>query len=93
MRETQIVAAVLKELRALGAYAVKQYGSAYSPAGVPDVLACLDGRFIAIEVKQPKKNPTPIQLFHLGEVNQAGGVSMVVHSVDELREILGQTSL
>ena len=38
-----------------GGYVVNQWGTALSGSGVPDILVCYRGRFIAWECKHPSK--------------------------------------
>ena len=55
-------------------------------AGVSDVLAILppEGRLASIEVKRPGNKPTADQLAWLDQVRQAGGLALVVTSVQDL---------
>ncbi len=43
------------------------------------------GQFLAIEVKQPRKVPTPAQVAFIQTVILAGGVAFVAHSVAEVK--------
>lgn len=45
-----------------------------------------DGRFIAIELKVGKRQPTPEQKQYLDCVRGAGGIAIVGRSVDQIRE-------
>lgn len=82
---------------------IKQHGSAYSRAGVSDLLVCLDGVFIAVEVKAPEsypvkgqpsiekaleKGPTVNQKSFIRKVDKAGGIGAVVASVEQYMEVL-----
>lgn len=63
--------------------------SRYIRFGVPgssDILGCLppDGRFLAVECKTGKGEPTKKQLSFLAMVNDAGGLGIVVYELDEL---------
>lgn len=51
--------------------------------GTPDLLVCYQGRFFGMEVKQPKNYPTKIQRHRLEQIALAGGVGVVVRSVDD----------
>lgn len=42
--------------------------------GVPDILMCLRGKFIGIELKQQGKKPDALQSHTLGAIVKAGGV-------------------
>lgn len=46
--------------------------------------------FLAVEVKRPKKNPTPEQTNFLERVAAAGGISGVARSVEDARNITNQ---
>ena len=52
MKEKDIVNAIKKALNEKGAWVVKTHGSPHL-AGLPDILCCYQGRFVAIEVKKP----------------------------------------
>lgn len=66
-----------------------------SEPGLSDVLGILpDGRFLAVEVKRPGgPGPTPEQLSFLDRVRQLGGVGLVVRSVEDLVQALGQVEV
>lgn len=44
------------------------------------------GLLLAVEVKMPKKHPSPEQEAFLQEVNNGGGIGLCVHSLEELIE-------
>jgi hypothetical protein len=86
---------VKKQLKALGAY---QFWPVQTGMGAVtlDCLACLSGRFIAIETKAPGKRPTPLQETTLTKIAEAGGVTLVIDSVDMAKlipEILNVRSI
>lgn len=39
-----------------------------------DILACIAGRFVAIEVKRPGKKPTALQFKIMHDIETAGGI-------------------
>ncbi len=52
--------------------------------GSADVIACVEGRFVGIEVKLPKgEGASGDQLAWMGEVRRQGGFACVVRSVEE----------
>jgi hypothetical protein len=86
--ERDIVAAILRFLKnEASCFAWKTHGNQYQ-AGIPDIIACVHGRFVAFEVKRPGGRPTKLQEAALRRIGAAGGVAAVVHSVDEAREAL-----
>lgn len=61
-------------------------GSQYQRAGIPDLLACVNGHFVAIEVKRPKGGiVSALQEENIRLINQAGGVAFVATSLDEVK--------
>ena len=61
-----------------GAYYFKHFGCKFSKAGVPDIIACLNGRFVGIEVKREDGKVSEIQKYHLDQIKSQGGVALIV---------------
>ena len=63
--------------------------------GTPDRLICLDGDFIAMELKIDSGAPADIQLIKLIEIKKAGGKSYIVYPhtweiiLDEIKAAYG----
>lgn len=65
---------------------MKVHGSAYQPAGTADILACINGRFVAIEVKKPSGGVvSDLQKLKLRQVENAGGVGIIARSVEDVQ--------
>jgi Holliday junction resolvase len=60
----------------------------YGRSGVPDIVACLNGKFVGIECKAGDNQPTALQVKNLKAIRSAGGLSFCVNSVKLLREQL-----
>lgn len=75
------VKAVLKEL---GAWWYMPVQNGMGVVGVPDFIACLTGRFVAIETKAPGKEATvtPNQLRQLNGIAMAEGAALVIATTD-----------
>lgn len=67
-------------LKEKGAWFVKYWaGAAYTKNGIPDILACVDSYFIAIEVKAANGKPSPLQIYNLREIDNAGGFALLLY--------------
>jgi len=88
--EKQIVNKIQTYLHVQGAWVMKVHGSLFQRAGIPDLIGVLRGRFLAIEVKRPGRQPTRLQAYVLGQIQRAGGLAFVADSVDVVREVLGR---
>lgn len=76
--EAKVKKKVVAHLKDLGAYYFYPVTGGYGRSGVPDIIACMDGKFIGIECKAGKNKPTPLQEKNLNEITAAGGVALVV---------------
>jgi Holliday junction resolvase len=68
--------AIKKYLDSIGCWYFSPYMAGFGKSGVPDIVACLDGKFIAIEVKREGKVPTVIQNRTMEEITSSGGVAI-----------------
>ena len=58
----------------------------YGKRGIPDILYCYRGRFLALEVKaDATKDALPWQKRQLAAISAAGGVACVVWSVEHVK--------
>ena len=89
--EQQIQSQVIKYLESIGCYVVKVITSNHS--GTPDICACLNGRWISIEMKKPGAKPDPLQLHHLQMVQKAGGLATWASSLNQVQDFLAQHNL
>lgn len=89
MAEKDIVANILRFLKTVpGCFAWKTHGGVYGTAGIPDIIACVDGRFFAFEVKTASGKATQLQQATIRKILAAGGTALVARSVDEVRDAL-----
>lgn len=70
------VEAVLKNE---GAYYFFPATHGYGRSGVPDIIACVNGRFLAIECKAGGNKPTALQVREIENIRLAGGVAVVAN--------------
>ena len=70
---------IKKFLESEGAYFVKFFANSYTKSGVPDILACINGYFVGIEVKAQNGKPSELQLYNVEKIREAGGFSLVLY--------------
>lgn len=51
----------------------------YGRSGVPDIVACVNGLFLAIECKAGKNKPTALQVREIESIRRRGGVAIVTN--------------
>ncbi len=76
--ESKVKSAVVKLLKAHNVYYFFPATHGYGRSGVPDIVACVRGRFIAIECKAGKNEPTALQQREIKSIQIAGGIAMVI---------------
>jgi hypothetical protein len=89
MLEKDIVNQILKYLKTLPeCFAWKEHGGQYGTLGIPDIIVCYQGKFMAFEVKTPSGKLTTLQEITLQKINDAKGYAYKVTSLQEVKEIL-----
>lgn len=58
---------------------VKYFANRMTKIGVPDILACVNGFFVAIEVKAPHGHPSELQIWNRDKIRESGGISIVLY--------------
>ena len=56
--------------------------------GSADIIGCLGGRFIALEVKLPKGRQSPDQMKWQGAIEHCGGFYAIVRSPEEAMRVI-----
>ncbi len=88
--EAAVKANVKKMLDRHGVYHFMPPGMGLGRSGIPDIIGCKNGKFIAIECKAGKGKTTALQERELLAICNAGGFTFVVNEtcIDELEERL-----
>ena len=86
--ESRVKAAVVKILKANNVYYFFPATHGYGRSGVPDIVSCIRGRFVAIECKAGYNKTTPLQEREIAAIHKAGGAAMVVR--EDTLELLEQ---
>ena len=84
----RLVTQTLERLRSHGAWATALHHG--STKGLPDIVACYRGRFIAIEVKVSERRARPAQQVQLDRLELAGAVVYVIFSVSDVGLIIAR---
>lgn len=84
--EKRIENQIKRYLDSIGAWHIKTHGSMFSKAGTPDIIACVKGKFVAIEVKRPEGGKiSELQKYHINAISEAGGLAFVSRSLEETK--------
>ena len=70
---------VKKFLMSQGAWHVKFFANSFTKSGIPDILACVNGYFVGIEVKAQNGKPSDLQLYNVRKIREAGGFAIILY--------------
>jgi hypothetical protein len=94
VKETEIQAAILDYLRLKGHFFFRcnsgafktQHGSfvRFGTPGAPDLIGCVDGKFVGLEVKTATGKLSETQKALAASLRAAGGAYHVVRSIDDV---------
>lgn len=57
----------------------KMWGGGMGRAGIPDLICCICGRFVAIELKAQRGRTSPLQDINLDLIRGGGGSAIVLY--------------
>lgn len=94
MKESRYQTKVLKHLRDRGVYCENIFANGYMAAGIPDIVGCYRGVFVAFELKVGKNRPSKLQKAKVNLINSIGGYAIVPYDtfepIDELLDYIDE---
>lgn len=94
MKETPFKNKIEKLLNDHNAWYIKYWaGNKFTKEGVPDILACINGKFYGIELKGDTGRPKLLQIIKLRDIRQAGGIGILLYprDLDAFIEFINET--
>ena len=79
-----------KYLNQLGIYHFMPPANGFGRAGIPDVIGCFNGQFVAFECKAGKNKTTALQDREIANIQSAKGWAFVINedNVDNIEALL-----
>ena len=77
--EAKVKKKVTTILKEHGAFFFTPVTGGFGHSGIPDIVACFNGKFIGIECKAGDKKPTALQNKVLEDIRNARGFALVVN--------------
>ena len=89
MKEKTITNQILKYLKSEPeCFAFKEHGGIYGVSGIPDIICCYKGKFMAFEVKTTQGRLSKLQEITIKRINESGGMAVKVTSLQEVKDVL-----
>jgi Holliday junction resolvase len=87
--EAKVKKKVVDVIKKNGAYYFFPATGGYGRSGVPDVVCCYRGYFVAVECKAGTNKPTPLQEAEMAKIRQAQGFVRVVNedNIADVQEV------
>ena len=81
-------------LKDAGVYYFFPVANGMGRAGIPDIICCVKGKFLAIECKAGKGTTTALQERELAAIRAVGGVALVIneHNLTLLADTIKEMS-
>jgi len=78
----------IRYLKEKGVYYLNLYGDGFSGKGKPDLLACINGRFVAFELKVGENDLQDDQRIHRNRIRKSGGLHYSPYTLEEFKTII-----
>lgn len=78
----------IKYLKNKGIYCINQFGNGWASKGTPDLTTCINGRFVAFELKVGNNDLQDDQKIHKIRIERSGGLHYAPYSLEEFIEIV-----
>lgn len=90
--ESRLSRKIMDAIRARGVFCFKVHGSEYMMAGLPDIIACVDGKFVGLETKLPstRKDTSARQEYVHDLIRESNGIARVVCSPAEALAVIDE---
>ena len=79
---------VIRYLKDRGIYYLNLYGDGWSGKGKPDIIACINGKFVAFELKVGANDMQADQVIHKRRIERSGGLHFSPYSLEEFIDIV-----
>lgn len=63
-------------------YFFKYWAGPYSKSGIPDIICCINGKFVGIEIKAENGRPSALQERNIELIRKAGGLGYILYPKD-----------
>ena len=86
--ESKLEQEVEKFMREKRIWQLARFQAQYNQNGLPDRLYLYKGLLLGLELKTDKGVPTILQLRKLKEINDNGGLGLIVRSADDVKNLI-----
>ena len=68
----------------------KVWGGGYQKSGIPDIIMCVNGFFLAVELKSETGKPSELQQKNVCAINNSNGIAIILYpdGFDQFKDIV-----
>ena len=80
-----------RQTKPIRGWFVKIWGGGMQKEGIPDILMCVNGIFISLELKSAKGRPSELQKKNTAMVNESKGIGIILYpdGFENFKTIIG----
>lgn len=86
--EAQLQFKVTEYLKSKKIYFINVHGGGFTAKGAPDLIMCVKGQFVALELKVGSNNMQNDQIIHMRRIKRSGGLHYAPRTLQEVKEII-----
>lgn len=83
MSESRLQQNCIKYLKSKKIYYLNIHGGGWGSKGSPDLIACINGQFVAFELKIGDAQLRPDQRMHKQRIIQSNGIHYTIRTLDQ----------
>lgn len=87
-REKKLQDQCIEYLKQQRIYYINKYGDGRSGKGAPDLITCIDGRFVCFELKVGNNDLQDDQKIHKRRIERSGGLHFAPYTLAEFIKIV-----
>jgi len=84
--ESNLQKKCIEYLKSKKIYYINQYGNGRTGKGTPDITACINGRYVAFELKVEGNAPSPAQIIRMKKIRESGGIACAFWTFDDFKK-------
>lgn len=88
MRESVLQKKCTSYLKKQNIYYINVHGDSWGSRGTPDILACINGKFVAFELKVGENELEPAQIIHRNKIKANNGLHFSIRTIKEFIDIV-----
>lgn len=88
MKESRLQQKCINYLKDQNIYYINIHGGGWGAKGAPDLITCINGKFVSFELKVGKNDMLPSQMIHKKRIEVNGGLHYCPRTVKDFIEIV-----